>query len=421
MSTTSLDLQAIGQQTPCSSPKASAQQDSSPSSDVTTSSAEGKPSTYPNALLLPELGSGQKRKRSVVYGRGLHTRQYLPMPTYNVKQSFKIPGQQKGLAWQSAAGKMALDREYSSLMLKWGGVKPTHQGTCVVCPSDWRFLSPSNLLDITDPHRLPVEESSRMNYAYSDFAVPLRRAIAWFRSDLEKNGALFDQFLGDGPWAPMDASHRCHHDHCLVHIVYEASNINQDRKGCAEEAKIIRREGKELPAFCSYHDPPCLLQHAALTSVEVYLLQFHVLSQATGLQFRLSSQRPQYHPYPTYESRLPLTWKMDKSVVGVREEDLLAILPEPPGASVNICKYCRRLKTYGRVCNYWAHIYHQHTDVSVLDRLDEIRRSGASWTTYWRDHGPDGGGNREATMAKLATAASPSFCWEDVIEWDLPA
>ena len=66
---------------------------------------------------------------------------------------------------------------------------------------------------------------------------------------------------------------------------------------------------------------------------------------------------------------------------------------------------------------YWSHIYHKHAEILEEDRLKEIQRTAILWSTYW-SQGPDGG-KGASTLAKLATAGSDTFCWEDVKGWNL--
>ncbi|KAL8668261.1 MAG: hypothetical protein Q9202_000239 [Teloschistes flavicans] len=219
----------------------------------------------------------------------------------------------------------------------------------------------------------------------------------------------------------MDASHLCHQEHCLVHIVYEAADLNQDRRECAAGARAARLDSTDIPAECSKHSPPCLLQHAALTMAEVYLIQFSILSVATGLSLPLSTQRPSSHLYPTFEAQLPLVCKLSHQAVKYNREDLLANGPtedtwDRPDL---ICKYCSRVKAYMTITGLWAHIFYKHAEVDRADRLEEIRRTAALWSIYWQENAPDGGGKRNATMAKLNTAASATFTWEDIIAWKL--
>ncbi|KAL8762038.1 MAG: hypothetical protein Q9184_001885 [Pyrenodesmia sp. 2 TL-2023] len=228
-----------------------------------------------------------------------------------------------------------------------------------------------------------------------------------------------DNFLGCGPYQPMDASHLCHQDHCIVHVTYEAADINQDRKLCAERARNARKEGADIPRSCSRHSPPCLLQHAALTTCEVYLIQFDILRRATGLPLSLAAPENGHHPYPTLESRLPLTWKMSEQALSFDTTDLVAHAPpiQRPDQPDLVCPYCARLKAWATPTGFWGHLFHKHAEIDPAQRLQEIRRTAGLWADYWQQ-GPDGG-KHGPTMDKLGAAQKDSFSWEDVVAWQL--
>jgi hypothetical protein len=41
-----------------------------------------------------------------------------------------------------------------------------------------------------------------------------------------------------------------------------------------EEQSFLRQENLPVPEHCTEHNPPCLMQHAALTTLETFWLQF---------------------------------------------------------------------------------------------------------------------------------------------------
>ena len=205
----------------------------------------------------------RKRKRSLMTDRMLRARICSPIPKYEVKMSRTKPDQQKAIEWLSGLAKHQFDKTYESFMRKWGGVESTHTGTCVLCPEDWRSLSPAGLasLKITNINQLPTNESPRLTYQYSDHVTTFARAVAWFRGgQWPRPAGWIDNFIGCGPFEPMDASHLCHQKHCMVHLYYESAKINHERESCAEWARDARQKGADVPPSCSKHEPPCLLQ-----------------------------------------------------------------------------------------------------------------------------------------------------------------
>ena len=202
---------------------------------------------------------GTKRKRSsITVARHIESCLKDQMPKYMVKQSKKSPNQQRGLNWMTNEGKVKFDKMLKHLTACWG-VKPDHKSTCVLCPEDWRFLDPLQLAALTTAQNCPLPGLPRAWYTYADHATSIARARAWF-AEWPRTGLEHDNFLGCGPFKPMDASHLCHHDHCILHVVYEPANLNQDRKECCKEARFLRSEGREVPDSCTRHAPPCMMQ-----------------------------------------------------------------------------------------------------------------------------------------------------------------
>lgn len=184
---------------------------------------------------------------------------YKPlMPIYDVKTSRKEMLQQRGLDWLTLEAKEKFDQKYETLLSRWG-VKVGHQGTCILCPEEWRLTDPLELQERLQSKNLPSPGDPRAWHSYSDHATSLPRALAWF-SQWPRTGIQLDNFIGCGPFKPMDASHLCHHEHCIVHLVYEPSPINHSRNACKERARFLRAESRDVPEHCDQHDPPCLMQ-----------------------------------------------------------------------------------------------------------------------------------------------------------------
>lgn len=69
----------------------------------------------------------------------------------------------------------------------------------------------------------------------------------------------------------LHSSHRCGHRTCLIHCVFEDRRTNESRERCQEEAIKLREYGEEVPQYCTDHDPPCLMQLQALTTMELLI------------------------------------------------------------------------------------------------------------------------------------------------------
>ena len=206
------------------------------------------------------LSPPRKVPRSEVIGnfaRSFRASLKAPIPQYDVKLSQKEP-QQFAVEWLLNVGKQVFEKKYALLLSRWG-VKPGFQGTCILCPEDWVSANPMDLFDCLDEGNFPSALRPRAWYSYASHGTTLARALAWF-SKWPRRGIELDNFLGYGPFQEIDASHLCHHGHCLVHLVLEGAQVNQSRHECKDLAVSARRMGREPPRLCSKHDPPCLLQ-----------------------------------------------------------------------------------------------------------------------------------------------------------------
>jgi hypothetical protein len=368
------------------------------------------------------------------------------LPVYQVKRSRKWPYQQRAIAWLTYAAKTHFDCHFATILAQWG-VREKHTSTCVLLPADWSALDPIRLATLFNPENCPrawaegmvryllslhfaklVAEISQ-NYQYDDHSTGLTRAAAWFAdTDWPRNGSELDNLLGSGPHKQKQGSHLCHHHLCGIHLIFESDRENESRKDCHLRAKFLRQEGLPIPHYCTKHIRPCLMQHTALTTLEVFLLQFFVLCKAKGLAPLLTPSRPRWHTFPTFEYQLPLTFCQDSAVHWSEEmasnvTDLNCIRkPELR------CPFCSGIKAFKSIIALWSHFVHQHyksessawIKVVVEENLllEEVRRTASLWRTYWREHS-DGGKRRDPTMMKLLQVDDVNFTWVDVLEWKL--
>ena len=186
-----------------------------------------------------------------------------PLPTYEAKSSPQTHAQPKALAWLTQAAKAKFDSTYEALLAGWG-VTTRHTGTCVLVPEDWRFSNPLDLMASFGLDNVPAVGSSRAWYSCADHGTTLARAKVWFSKP--RTGLDLDVFVGCGPYKPMDASHLCHHEHCIVHLIYEPANINHARQECCRRARFLRGERRPVPEHCTIHEPPCMMQVSIDTS-----------------------------------------------------------------------------------------------------------------------------------------------------------
>ena len=233
-----------------------AMQDSDVSPDEEVIQDTPSRSTFTTAV------TGRKRKLShSTASRALQAAASDDVPDYPVKISKKHPGQMRAIDWLKNETKIRFENFYTGLLAQWG-VRPGYKGTCVLVPEGYRALEPLEIMDkITrDPECYAPSGDPRAFWTMGDHGTTVVRALAWFSEWLPRKGVDLDNFLGSG-FAPKDASHTCHHDHCLIHITYEAAHVNARRDECIREARRLRAQNAaDVPEHCSKHQPPCLMQ-----------------------------------------------------------------------------------------------------------------------------------------------------------------
>ncbi|KAL8840124.1 MAG: hypothetical protein Q9170_001472 [Blastenia crenularia] len=341
------------------------------------------------------------------------------VPAYEVKLSRRGPLQQRGLEWLAYPGKLHFEAADSTILERWG-LTSRHRGTCLLIAEAWRFLPPLDLVDLLSTKAdlcLILDQTPRAWYSYEDHATTLARAKAWY-STWPRSGLELDNFLGCGPYKPMDASHLCHQGLCIVHIFYEAADVNQDRVRCQERARFLRREGRAIPEQCSEHQPPCLMHHAALTGLEACRIQASVYCLAKHLPPLERCPRPRRYLYPTFESALPSTFSsisVDRQAIASETAD------DGLRGRPNLrCTFCppERIRGYASVVALWSHVVHHHQEVDNERRMGEICRTGILWQEYWDSLG---GRKSNETASKLEQIRSQGLTWTDVLDWKLRA
>ena len=205
-----------------------------------------------------------ERKRKLSYGNASRPLQALTsdlLPSYPAKRSKKVREQQRGIDWLKREAMLKFGDFYRELLARWG-VAVGHTGTCVLVPEAYKALEPVEVMQtITQgEEKYAPPGGPRAFFSMYDHGTTVVRALAWF-SEWPRTGVQLDNFIGCGNFTPMDASHTCHHDHCIVHITYETADKNTKREDCRREARALRQENAaDVPEHCSRHQPPCLMQ-----------------------------------------------------------------------------------------------------------------------------------------------------------------
>jgi hypothetical protein len=103
------------------------------------------------------------------------------------------------------------------------------------------------------------------------------------------------------------------------------------------------------------------MQQAALTTLEAFLIPIFVLLKAKGQAPLATPPRPRWHPYPTFEFQLPLTF-CDEAAVNLEPEDIVSEVIESTrvGKPDLKCHFCSGIKAFKRIIALWSHFVHQH-------------------------------------------------------------
>ena len=160
---------------------------------------------------------------------------------------------------------------------------------------------------------------------------------------------------GMAPHILMHGSYLCHYGLCINpnHLLYEPARVNYSRNSYMFAARVLRMYDKRIPEKCVKHkEHPCLLQLAALTTVEAFYLQFFTLGSALSLveesipKFGTPDDHPKH--YTTFEGRLLL--KIFTTTVSLYPSNLVL-----PPLTINYtidnlekhkihCQFCPQLK-----------------------------------------------------------------------------
>ena len=346
----------------------------------------------------------------------------------------KTRNQQRGLFWLTEEAWNAFQNQQSMRLSSWG-VDREHVGTCILVPEAWALANPRDLLqsfNLVDCIRDETDEQ-RLHLSMGDLSAKWARAAVWF-NDWPRSGGDLDVLLArkDGPHPIMHGSHLCHHGLCINpnHLLYEPAQVNFSRNSCMWAARVLRTYGKQIPEKCVKHKQhPCLLQLAALTTVEAFCLQFFALGSGLGLaegsrpNFGVPDDHPEF--YATFEDRLPL--KMFTTTVSLDPSNLV----QPPLTiqyTTDVlekhkihCHFCPQIKrVWNQITAFWSHIRIQHSDRPHEDLLAEMRRVTDAYAAWADSHFYDLATNNPSTWTKMKQVWADDFTWDVVIGWRLP-
>ena len=161
--------------------------------------------------------------------------------------------------WLSEDARDIFRHRQAGLLTLWG-LTGTHKSTCLLIPQAWAYADPSQLYKDIQLSSFPPTSAHRLKFLLAGHSPSWVRAQTWFAT--ERRGIDLDNFMGQGPFEPMEGSHLCHHGHCVNpnHTIYEKRTTNSDRSRCVMIAWSLRKTAHDVPMHCPIHEPPCLLQ-----------------------------------------------------------------------------------------------------------------------------------------------------------------
>ena len=205
--------------------------------------------------------SSLKRRRSsnTSIDRVVEIRLKDHLSIYRVKTSKKHHRQQKVIEWLIWETKINCEKIRNFYKSFWE-ITENHYDICVLLSKNWRSIDLMHLM-ISWDDRIYSKKFNRASYSYANHATTLIKAIVWFANEQwSRRNVELDKFLDVESWKSMNASHLCHHDHCIVHAVYESTDINRERFLCYELALFFRRKERQISKFCDQHDSSCMMQ-----------------------------------------------------------------------------------------------------------------------------------------------------------------
>jgi hypothetical protein len=162
-----------------------------------------------------------------------------------------------------------------------------------------------------------------------------------------------------------------------------------------------------------------------LTSTEAIRTQFSILREAKALPEEESpSHPPPDHSFDTFECRLPPTFNAEPQPDLSAYKSKLVTPPEVPVAppvKIFTCPFCSTCQqSWAMIDHYWNHLRdpRKHGDeVSIADRLQEVKESGAMYLEWQGSRGYDYSNSNKRIAQMVKQSQLDSFDWETFQNW----
>ena len=323
--------------------------------------------------------------------------------------------QQRVFDWFRYSTKQTFDKKYVKLFVQWKKFFFQHENNCVFSFS--------------------IRQSNFLIFRAIDHNIFFVRILIWFHDKIWfKKNVKLNNFFDCDLYQFMKIFHLCHHNRCLIHVIYEFTNNMKNRKICFQSTKYLRCQILNIFDRCNQHDSFCLLQinnsnmllieisfiwqHVVLIFVKTYFIQLDIFFRARYFEFESFFDKFAFHSYFIFETQLFLCWKIFEFVINVNSNHLIHEFSNFVIAKkfALLCKFCRESNRFAIIFELWNHIVHEHQNVDVQRRLKKIKQTTSFWQFYWKYLIQN---RKNFTINMLTQIRFDEFCWKNVIAWKL--
>ena len=162
------------------------------------------------------------------------------------------------------------------------------------------------------------------------------------------------------------------------------------------------------------------VKHVALTTFEIFWIQFNVLRFAKEISLASTSRKLRRHSFEIFETQLFLFFSKIECAIKLNTTTLIveASLVKSKNRSNLICCCCSRLNIFANFINYWSHLMRKHFDFDTSQRLIEIRKIVNIWRIYWNNYNDDDKSDN-SILKKIKNILATNFIWDTILSWNL--
>ena len=176
---------------------------------------------------------------------------------YEIKSFKQDLVELKTLQWLILTIQKKFYRIYETFLTRWK-ITTRYKKTCFFVSQAWKFSNSLNLMILFSCDDRFKSNSFRAWYSNVNHETLIVRVLIWYVKKSRTNFDL-DVFLKCELYKSMNASYLCHYEHCITHVCFEFSHINQNRQNCVRRAQFLRNEKKFISKHCEMHEFSCMM------------------------------------------------------------------------------------------------------------------------------------------------------------------